>query len=65
MTKSKKSVVNKGILSKYLTMYLTFRQSPHLYHNQFLTEFYNLDKNKDGMIQYNELLEGLKNFFKI
>lgn len=36
-----------------------------MYHTDLITEFYNLDSNKDGMLQYTELVEGLKNYFRI
>ena len=44
-------------------MYITFKETNIQEQHQFLTEFYNLDTNKDGCLQYEEVLEGLKNYY--
>jgi Ca2+-binding EF-hand superfamily protein len=31
----------------------------------YLREFYNLDKNKDGKIDFDELVEGMQNTFEV
>jgi Ca2+-binding EF-hand superfamily protein len=33
--------------------------------SEYLVEFYNLDKNKDGKIDFDELVEGMQNSFEV
>ena len=46
-------------------MYLTRQISTINDQSEFMLEFSNLDTNKDGILQYDELIEGLVNSFTI
>ena len=45
-------------------MYFSLNMTSTIEKVEYINEFYNLDSNKDGEIQYEELVEGLINAFK-
>ena len=48
-----------------ISMYFSFNLTSTIEKSEYINEFYNLDKNKDGEIQYEELVEGLINSYDI
>lgn len=46
-------------------MYASLNMTSLIDKTEFLTEFYNLDSNGDGVIQLSELAEGIKNTFGV